>query len=883
MKKTRKSLLLLLPLLLALGACQPDSSSSLPSSQDSSVNASSPDSSSQADSSKDSSTLVSSSLPASSSSEESSSLPSSTISEPEISIAIKTPEKTELTIGESLTLEVEVQKNVENLPILFESSDEKILTVDEEGKVTAVGRGSAEVVAIVGETRSQPVSFTVKAPEIQVSIKAPEKTELTIGDSLTLEVDVQNNIDDLPILFESSDEAVLKVDSKGVVTALASGKATVTARVGEVFDTIDFTIHAPEATDIEIVLETTTLYVGQSLEVQANILPEDADQDYTVSSSNEIFVSVDGKTITAEKLTLEGESITITVTTGNGMSDSVEVTVVEKGPIMLEKAKSLLSGSASKEKGNIVSGKMTMESHSSYSENTETFDFDIHTDKNVTHYKSEGGYYPADQIITKGIEEDRLVIATQNVEGDGLLTMEEVETYDIVDEPSYNEISPAGADDAMKLPYFDSYFSNDGPFGISNFLLDGYFGNYDFGSDDALESMDLVQEGNTYTLTADYLTYNYYELSLTFTLDEEGILSSGTFEKKTYDTEEDWDTGEVTIGDIDSSTTLTFEQQTGTPEPAGDDVLDFADFYLTDFDLSFTEDYSGTKPITTTEVGRNVYLQFDGLEPAATASLDIDPIEIVSVSPSTGVEYDVYGSYATISFSEKGTYSFTVASQNVEKTVSIDVTVPSLESIRFASANHNDRLFLPSYALAGVDLAAKVLPTPSNAPLDLAYELVDNTAQATARIENNVVHILAQEEGTFTLRVYDRSLGEASAIEKTVTVLPHTAEGMARMLDVSTFQDNSGNVLDFVKNEGENGGTFQVETYDYAGNGTYVIEEVIDEGTQETSLVLKLDMTFDSEDYSLTEYRLYDEYNTLRLSVEDDYYYDKYTTYFFMQ
>lgn len=81
---------------------------------------------------------------------------------------------------------------------------------------------------------------------VEVAILDVESTELEVGATLTLEVNVKNNTDDLPVVYSSSDEGILTVED-GVVTATGLGEATITVTVGEASDTLTLTTTMPSA------------------------------------------------------------------------------------------------------------------------------------------------------------------------------------------------------------------------------------------------------------------------------------------------------------------------------------------------------------------------------------------------------------------------------------------------------------------------------------------------------------------------------------------------------------------------------------------------------------------------------------------------------------
>lgn len=112
--------------------------------------------------------------------------------------------------------------------IAFASSNDKVVTVDEKGNVTAVGAGEAEIV-ISCETLSKKVNVVVNKPVV-------EATGISVDvDKLTLDVDGKAKINAIltpegakgTIVYTSSNEEVATVDENGNVTAVASGEAEI--------------------------------------------------------------------------------------------------------------------------------------------------------------------------------------------------------------------------------------------------------------------------------------------------------------------------------------------------------------------------------------------------------------------------------------------------------------------------------------------------------------------------------------------------------------------------------------------------------------------------------------------------------------------------------
>ena len=251
------------------------------------------------------------------------------------------PEKIELSHetlslekGESVTIMATVMpEDATDKTITWASSDEAVATVDAEGKVTAVALGEATVTATCGEVSTYCTVTVVATPAESITI-SQETATLKVGETVELTATVMpEDATDKTVSWTSSDEAVATVDAEGKVTAVALGEATVTATCGEVSTYCTVTVVATPAESITISQETATLKVGETVELTATVMPEDA-TDKTVSwtSSDEAVATVDAEgKVTAVAL---GEAeITATAADGSGISANCLVTV---NPVLAE-------------------------------------------------------------------------------------------------------------------------------------------------------------------------------------------------------------------------------------------------------------------------------------------------------------------------------------------------------------------------------------------------------------------------------------------------------------------------------------------------------------------------------------------------------------------
>ena len=121
--------------------------------------------------------------------------------------------------------------------VIWESSDTNVATVDNNGRISAVGIGSAVItVTTTDGDKTASCTVTVTAPAIHVTGVSLNKTDLTLtaGDSEQLTATVApSDATDKSVTWASSNAAVAAVDSSGNVTAIGAGTATITVTTAD--------------------------------------------------------------------------------------------------------------------------------------------------------------------------------------------------------------------------------------------------------------------------------------------------------------------------------------------------------------------------------------------------------------------------------------------------------------------------------------------------------------------------------------------------------------------------------------------------------------------------------------------------------------------------
>lgn len=151
----------------------------------------------------------------------------------------KAPAETPVLVtGDAATAETadtdeKVAAAAEKLTIEWTSSNEDVATVDENGMVTAVGAGEADITAAVKDAGISSTTH-VKVVILPTGVDTPDTLELyTNGeDSKSLDAKIiPENATEVKLAYVSSDDGVATVDENGLVTAVADGECTITAYV----------------------------------------------------------------------------------------------------------------------------------------------------------------------------------------------------------------------------------------------------------------------------------------------------------------------------------------------------------------------------------------------------------------------------------------------------------------------------------------------------------------------------------------------------------------------------------------------------------------------------------------------------------------------------
>ena len=248
---------------------------------------------------------------------------------PEATKVVLKPGKTiSLYLGKTRTLKATVKPALAVQTVEWSSSRPKIATVDENGKVTPLKKGSTVITAKAENGVFAKVKVNVLVPKpTRVTLDAEGTVYLQMKKKMTLHADVAPEQAEKKFTWTSSDPSVAKVDKKGRITGVKPGKADITVKTANgKKDKVTICVYDPKKPDSVSIQEgkSKKIRVGMMLNLTAVQDPAPCTSQVTWKSSDPKVVSVSRNgSIQALK---PGKAV-VTVTTKNKKSASIKIDV----------------------------------------------------------------------------------------------------------------------------------------------------------------------------------------------------------------------------------------------------------------------------------------------------------------------------------------------------------------------------------------------------------------------------------------------------------------------------------------------------------------------------------------------------------------------------
>ena len=241
----------------------------------------------------------------------------------------------EITVEKGATAQISVTCSN---TLTYTSGASSIATVDENGKITAVGYGTATItISDPGSTTNKPgtKTVTVNVPDnrTESNLKV-QNDELTVDRNATVQINVTQH--DGALTYRSVDEDIATVDADGVVTGLLAGEATIvvsdagseTAKAGSINVTV--TVNDTRAESQLAITSGTNIEIEMANSRTATITTSGAAGALSYESSDESIASVSAEGVITGK---KAGTIEITVSdAGNNQykpgTKTITVTVI---------------------------------------------------------------------------------------------------------------------------------------------------------------------------------------------------------------------------------------------------------------------------------------------------------------------------------------------------------------------------------------------------------------------------------------------------------------------------------------------------------------------------------------------------------------------------
>ena len=228
----------------------------------------------------------------------------------------------EITVEKGATAQISVTCSN---TVTYTSGASSIATVDENGKITAVGYGTATItISDPGSTTNKPgtKTVTVNVPDnrTESNLKV-QNDELTVDRNATVQINVTQH--DGALTYRSVDEDIATVDADGVVTGLLAGEATIvvsdagseTAKAGSVNVTV--TVNDTRAESQLAITSGTNIEIEMANSRTATITTSGAAGALSYESSDESIASVSAEGVITGK-----KAGTVEITVSDAGNDS---------------------------------------------------------------------------------------------------------------------------------------------------------------------------------------------------------------------------------------------------------------------------------------------------------------------------------------------------------------------------------------------------------------------------------------------------------------------------------------------------------------------------------------------------------------------------------
>ena len=696
-------------------------------------------------------------------------------SKAEIKLTLEDVENKTLEVGETLTLNLKVENT--NKKATFVSSNEEVLTVNENGVVEAKSVGSAKIYALIQdekECKSNSLEFNVLAKsDIKVALDV-ETPMLIVNDTLELKPTITGNVNNYPVSYISSDTSVASIDNSGKITALKEGKTKISVVIKNIERaSIEFNIFNSYVPCENISLKEKQIFlsINEEYEVNPTYSPMNSIKGFTLTSEDTESVKVEGNKIIGLEETYS--PVKVTITSGNATFELLVTVVDGENAKIIEEVKAKLDTSLSLEPTLAKDGNLTISKLNEQNEETskKVYDFEVYNDNKTSTIYTDNGFV---NRYTAAIEGNIFVNSIETKTNDGF-TFDDFANKKIGD--NSGEMKEENAIKQANLPIVGGSLPN----GLSKYIKNNYFNYNKYDTSGYFDVANYSKNGEIYTFNVTQED-NYKKKIMSATLEfDDGLIKSFTSTITSYTNSDDkninfefYETEKVTA----TMNKGTKEKSTSLP--------DFSKLICTNFELKFLNKGEAK---TEFNVGDVVSIDIKG-EPS-TYNSEFDPINIKLSSPSVAT-YSSTKHTLTLK-KECNELKITASTFNVTKEYTLKINALPVQSLSIESSE---------VGIANNVISGKINVNPAKASSNLEYEIISGDKTKVNIVSNPGTtnnapsfKFTASEANKYTLKVTDKLTNVSTT--KDITIFEDSDEGVINLIKACNITSDNEYLSNF--------------------------------------------------------------------------------------
>lgn len=707
-------------------------------------------------------------------------------SKAEIKLTLEDVENKTLEVGETLTLNLKVENT--NKKATFVSSNEEVLTVNENGVVEAKSVGSAKIYALIQdekELKSNSLEFNVLAKsDIKVTLDV-ETPMLIVNDTFDLKPTITGNINNYPVNYISSNTSVASIDNSGKITALKEGKTKISVVIKNIERaSIEFNIFNSYVPCENISLKEKQIFLSINEEYEVNPVysPMNSIKGFTLTSEDTESVKVEGNKIIGLEETYS--PVKVTITSGNATFELLVTVVDGENAKIIEEVKAKLDTSLSLEPTLAKDGNLTISKLNEQKEETskKVYDFEVYNDNKTSTIYTDNGFV---NRYTAAIEGNIFVNSIETKTNDGF-TFDDFANKKIGD--NSGEMKEENALKQANLPIVGGSLPN----GLSKYIKNNYFNYNKYDTSGYFDVANYSKNGEIYTFNVTQEDkYNKKIMSATIEFDD-GLIKSFTSTITSYT---NYDDKNINFEFFETEK-VTATMNKGTKEKSTS-LPDFSKLICTNFELKFLNKGEAK---TEFSVGDVVSIDIKG-EPS-TYNSEFDPINIKLSSPSVA-RYNTTKHTLTL-MKECNELKITASTFNVTKEYTLKINALPVKSLSIESSE---------MGLANNTISGKINVNPSKASSDLEYEIISGDKTKVNIVSNPGTtnnapsfKFTASEANKYTLKVTDKLTNVSTT--KDITIFEDSDEGIINLIKACNITSDNEYLSNFnLTFDSENTGT----------------------------------------------------------------------------